>query len=1012
MLRWFVISYFIVFPFAGTVAAEPLRTPDTAATGLDVHEHLEVSLFAAEPLLLSPANIDVDHRGRVWVCEIVNYRHFANKDNPPREAGDRIIILKDTDGDSQADTRTVFYQGHDIDSPHGVCVLGNNVIVSANDKVFVLTDDDGDDRADRKTVLFSGISGTQHDHGIHAFVFGPDGRLYFNFGNEGRQLKDRYGSPIVDTAGNVVNDQRQPYQQGMVFRCNMDGSQVETLAWNFRNNWEICVDSFGTLWQSDNDDDGNRGTRINFVMEYGNYGYRDEMTGAGWRTVRTGMHETIPLRHWHLRDPGVVPNLLQTGAGSPAGMCLYEGLLLPSIFHSQMLHCDPGPNIVRAYPVRPAGAGYSAELVEILHGARDNWFRPTDVCVAPDGSLIVADWYDPGVGGHRMGDIERGRLFRVAPPESPYQIPAQEFSTVDGAITALKSPNHETRYRAWTALHNAKSAAEPALKNMFTSSNNPRFRARALWLLGHLEGRAQHYIETAVRDRNPDIRIVGLRIARQQKRDVVAVVESLIRDSEPRVRRECAIALRHERSQKVPSLWAELALQHDGDDRWYLEALGIAAGIRWDACFEAWLARVGESWNTPAGRDIIWRSRASKTPAYLARVIRSHSDPRTLPRYLRAFDFLDEQSRRDALVELAYAETGISSEVRSFVTAEAINRLQESDVTGSPQHRSALNQVLDAVSGTQQFVTLVDRFSLSDRYPGLVQIARQKPDEQAGVEAVRVLLEKGQQELLRQALLSNDPQQATATTAALANTADARVTPLLLEVVKDPHRPVSARREGVRGAARTRDGGQAIVDLARSGSLDERLQAAAASALHGTRYNKIKEAAAALFPLPPSKDNRPLPPISELTEMKGDANQGRLLFNTTGTCHKCHVVNGIGREAGPNLSEIGNKLSREALFHSILFPSAGISHNYETWSVLLDDGTVVNGLIISQTDDAVTLRDSEAIVRQISRDRIDELVKQDVSLMPADLQKILSAQELADIVQYMTQLKKAKAPAG
>ena len=72
---------------------------------------------------------------------------------------------------------------------------------------------------------------------------------------------------------------------------------------------------FGTIWQSDNDDDGNRGVRINYVMEHGNYGYRDEVTGAGWQVNRTNMEAEVPLRHWHLNDPGVVPNLLQTGPG-------------------------------------------------------------------------------------------------------------------------------------------------------------------------------------------------------------------------------------------------------------------------------------------------------------------------------------------------------------------------------------------------------------------------------------------------------------------------------------------------------------------------------------------------------------------------------------------------------------------------------------------------------------------------------------------------------------------------
>ncbi len=146
-----------------------------ALDGLEVGTELAASLFAAEPQLLSPSNIDIDHRGRVWVCEIVNYRGHKGK----RPEGDRILILEDTDGDGKADKEKVFYQGRDIDSPHGVCVLGNKVIVSAGDKVQVFTDTDGDDKPDSKEVLFSGISGTQHDHGIHAFTFGPDGKLVF-----------------------------------------------------------------------------------------------------------------------------------------------------------------------------------------------------------------------------------------------------------------------------------------------------------------------------------------------------------------------------------------------------------------------------------------------------------------------------------------------------------------------------------------------------------------------------------------------------------------------------------------------------------------------------------------------------------------------------------------------------------------------------------------------------------------------------------------------------------------
>ena len=110
-----------------------------------------------------------------------------------------------------------------------------------------------------------------------------------------------------------------------------------------------------------------------------------------------------------------MPNLLQTGAGAPCGIMVYEGHLLPKVFQNQIIHTDAGRNVVRAYPVVDDGAGYKARIVNLLDSTRNQWFRPCDVCAAPDGSLFVADWYDPGVGGHAQADTERGRIFRIAP---------------------------------------------------------------------------------------------------------------------------------------------------------------------------------------------------------------------------------------------------------------------------------------------------------------------------------------------------------------------------------------------------------------------------------------------------------------------------------------------------------------------------------------------------------------------------------------------------------------------
>ena len=577
-------------PKTDSLSETQMHLPENALSSLKIADGLEVTVVATEPMLQNPTNIDVDERGRIWVCEAYNYRP-AITGNPTNALGDRIMILEDTNGDGRADTAKVFYQGPEINAPLGICVLGNKAIVSQSPYVWIFYDDNGDDKADRKEILFQDIGDDQHDHGVHAFTFGPDGKLYFNFGNAGEQLRDKNGTLVRDQDGDIINNKK--YKQGMVFRCNPDGTGVEWLGHNFRNPYEVAVDSYGGLWQSDNDDDGNRGTRINYVLPYGNYGFTDELTGAGWQSNRTNMEDSIPLRHWHLNDPGVVPNLLQTFAGSPTGIIVYEGSLLPQPFQGSMIHSDAGPNVVRSYPVKKDGAGYSAEIVNILNGEEDKWFRPADVCVAPDGSLIIADWYDPGVGGHAAGDQTRGRIYRVAPKGSKYNIPKQDYTTAAGAINALQNPNLAVRYHAFSALQQMGESAIPDLERLWRSSADPRMRARAFWVLVKMPGvNPQQYIGEAIKDNNADLRITGLRAADQLNNDLIGTIKQLVNDPDPQVRRECAIALHHNKSPEAAELWATLATRHDGKDRWYLEALGIGADKQWDKFFAAYLAIV------------------------------------------------------------------------------------------------------------------------------------------------------------------------------------------------------------------------------------------------------------------------------------------------------------------------------------------------------------------------------------------------------------------------------------
>lgn len=620
----------------------PHKGPNTDK--LYLPDDLEATLWAESPMLYNPTNLDVDTKGRIWVTEAVDYRDFNNKPDTHlhHPEGERVMILEDTNQDGKADKSTVFVQDKDLVSPLGIAVIGNKVIVSCAPNIIVYTDENGDDKPDKKEILLTGFGGLDHDHSLHALVVGPDGKWYFNTGNAGPHVVTdkkgwtlRSGSLYVGGTpynkvnhGNMRSDDGRVWVGGLALRVNPDGTGLKVMAQNFRNNYETCLDSYGNMWQNDNDDQV-VSCRTSWLMEGANAGYFSADGTRFWQgDQRPG--QDIPTAHWHQEDPGVMPSGDITGAGSPTGIAFYEGDQLGPKYRGMLLSAEAGRNVIFGYKPEPQGAGYKLDRTDFISTfpAVDpdykwnkveiderKWFRPSDVGVGTDGALYIADWYDPIVGGHQMQDKKGyGRIYRITPKGKNLKVPVLNLKTTAGQLQALMSPAVNVRGYAF-ALLQAKGDAIAKEVSSYLTDKNPYHQARAIYLLANLGQRGRAITEQALQSENVLLRISAFRALKQITTDIMPLARQLADDPSPAVRREVAIALRDVPYAQCKEVLLKLVEGYDGKDRWYLNALGIAADQKADPLFSVLRFSVPQNplaWDQKTA-NLLWELRPTET---------------------------------------------------------------------------------------------------------------------------------------------------------------------------------------------------------------------------------------------------------------------------------------------------------------------------------------------------------------------------------------------------------------
>ncbi len=604
--------------------------PATAMKRFSVTPGLKLDLFASEPLIQDVVNFCFDEHGRVYVVETGRRRtsvydirkhkdwldsdlsfrtvedriNFFRKTLTPENKSlpgdiiedrngdgkfdwhdlevesERIRLVEDTDDDGHADRAVTFADGFNTlvsGVAAGVLAHKDTVWFTCIPDLWLLRDTTGKGVADFRKKLHSGfgVHIAYGGHDMHGLKFGPDGKLYWS-------IADRGFAPPPDIKGCGFTTEflrRTLPDCGAVYRCELDGSNLEVVAVGLRNPQELAFDQFGNLFTGDNNADGGDKARWEYIVEGGDYGWR-----IGWQHLsQLGAWNSEML--WGLAASNTAACLLPPVAHishGPAGCAYYPGTGMPERFNDHFFLAD-FPGGVRYFQVKPQGATFTVDNPgEYLqnnqpdnHNGKLIWsLYPTDVDFGPGGGAYVLDWVS---GWEKTG---KGRLYRLHDPAAD-QDPAtletkkllaggMEHRPVKELAALLGHRDQRVRQAAQFALAGKGPAAARTLIAATAKLNPQPARIHALWAIGQIGRQSPDTLKAILpllRDADAQVRAQSANILGDARfTDATAALVSLLADAEPRVRFFAAQSLaRLGRKEALEPVLAMLRANSDQD---------------------------------------------------------------------------------------------------------------------------------------------------------------------------------------------------------------------------------------------------------------------------------------------------------------------------------------------------------------------------------------------------------------------------------------------------------------
>jgi putative heme-binding domain-containing protein len=322
----------------------------------------------------------------------------------------------------------------------------------------------------------------------------------------------------------------------------------------------------------------------------------------------------------------------------------------------------------------------------------------------------------------------------------------------------------------------------------------------------------------------------------------------------------------------------------------------------------------------------------------------------------------------------------------------------------SAKVRAALDRFLEKNRGQKDYFAFVARYRIEAEMPHLLKMVSAEPGKPAAASAAQLVLEMGGKAELERMVAECPGEQLGALAQVLALTQQREAAEILLGVLLAEKTPKEFLPRLIQCLGSSRNGEKVLLEALSAQKIPSESKFQVGQILHASKDETIRTETEKLLPRPKMQGQKPLPPVAELTQRGGDPTNGRALYAKA--CASCHKLGEEGVEFGPSLAEIGSKLAKEMLYQNIFDPNAGISFGYEGWEVKTQKGDGFVGMIAGETPTELTLKLPGGVLHKIPLTDIATRKALPTSLMPPGLAESMTDQELVDLVEYLTTLKK------